>query len=274
MNAPNTAVSAALVAAALAGATAASAQSFTYHDDDLLVGFRQTGAAQSLLVNVGNVSSLLLQSQLAHHSVVIGNAGALNSTFGSLGGLRFSAAAANRFGPAYPLNTLWISRPSPDALTVALPWNRQGAGTLGTTATRISSLGNGGVTVASIDPTDVLADGIVRIPSGNNNAVGRWVGSTPSGNGPLGNFNNTFQGNAEQVTPPVFASGWVREDLFQIEPGSGQSTWVASILLSHDGTMRFAAVPEPGTYAAMTGAALAAFALWRRRAGRGDDRAR
>ncbi len=248
------------------GATGVSAQSFAYHDQDLLIGFRQSGAPFSLLVDAGNVDTLVQTSLLSHQAIVIGNASALKTTFPNLGTLKFSGEAANRFTAGTPLNTLWITR-TPDAITgIATPWTPQGSGTQGLTATRISSLGNGGVTAASITPTDVLADGVVRIGSGNNNTVGRWVGSTPSGNGPLGNFNGQFQGNAETTTAAVFGPGvTIHEDLFRIVPGSADSEWVASITLSSDGTLRFMAVPEPETYATIAGIGLAAFAFLRRR---------
>ncbi len=259
----NTAIGA--FAVALLAAPAALAQSFAYSDQDLLIGFRQSGAPDTLLVNVGNINTLILASQTANHAVVIGDAALLKSTFANLGGLKFSASAANKFGATPAINTLWVSRASSDTVTEATPWNRQGAGTLGTTANRISSLGNGGVTVGSITPSDVLANGIVMIPSGNNNTVGRWVGSNPGGGGSLGNFNNTFQGNAEQTTPNTFTTGMVREDLFQIIPGTGDSEWVASLYLDSQGKLQFRAIPEPSTYATIAGFALAGFALWRRR---------
>ncbi len=235
-------------------------QSFTYSDTDLLLGFRKTGGATTVLMNLGPAAQFYNAQPGSTFSV--GNAASMfiasSRAFGGLSsfsGLQYSVtgtlrSAANA-NADHPVQTLWVTKESPDLSTASDPWSRQSSFGLGNTAAKIQTMGNlavsyGSVNVASIDARTIL------IPSADGDSYGRWVGSGTSGNGAVGNFNNTFQGNVEGHTPAVFSNGdAVRLDLYQVTPGSGDAQNLGYFRLTGSGSLTFTAtsVPEPGTWA-------------------------
>lgn len=258
-------------ATALAGglavlAPAAQAQNFSFTDQDVLFAFRPAagnGDSDTLILNLGPVSAFYCATPSS--TFAVGDAAAVNATFASLASLSFSVTASNRTvsnDAEHPLQTVWATRPRSDVNLQSTPWNRQSSGALANTAGKIKSLGDGALTLDGyLTETDTVV--IPLSDSGHN--VGRWVGSGASGTGATGNFNSTFQGNAEKTTPSVFGpTDIVRSDFYQITPGSGQSEYLGYFQFSGDGSATFTAVPEPEEYAALAGAALVGFAMWRR----------
>jgi hypothetical protein len=92
--------------------------------------------------------------------------------------------------------------------------------------------------------------------------------SYTTGIGPNGNFAGNFgsNNNIEQSTAPDFTSGsvGVREDLFEMDPGSAGS-YLGFFELDPNGTLTFnpEPVPEPATFAVF-GMGLMGLAGWRR----------
>lgn len=246
---------------------------FTYSDRDVLVAFRPTSAnataTSSLLINAGNINTLISSSITANGPVTVGSASSIvggSGVFSSLANVSYSAFAANREDSVNGvINTLWVTRGTASPSSSATPWNRQGSGTLGGTATKISSLGNAAVTYLSGNSGAAVADKTIQLPLAGNSSVGRWIGSGTSGGGATANFNGTFQGNSEAT----FSGSTLREDLFMIVPGSGQSTRVGAFQLNSSGNLTFtaSAVPEASTtaFAAVTGLGLVGFAIARRK---------
>ncbi len=245
-------------------APSVNAQLFSYSDQNVLLAFRPTGvnpSTDTLLVNLGPVSNFY--NAAGTSGFVVGNASAVTTTFSSLANLDFSVSAANRTVAGtgnQTLQTIWETRPRTDVDTQSTPWNRQSSGLLANTAARIASLGNGATTLTGINSSTVV------IPlSDSSHSVSHWVGSGGGGGGATGSFQSTFQGNAETKTSSTFgATDFVRSDFYEITPGSGASTYLGYFQFDANGTTAFVPVPEPQEYAAMAGAALIGFAVWRR----------
>jgi hypothetical protein len=242
------------------------AQLFSYSDQNVLLAFRPAAGNSStdtLLVNLGSVSTFV--NAAGGTAFYVGNSSAVTSTFSSLANLSYSVSAANRTVSGtgnQTLQTIWETRPRADVDTQSTAWNRQSSGLLANTGAKIASLGNGATTLTGIDTSTVV------IPlSDSSHSVSKWVGSGAggAGGGATGNWQSTFQGNAETKTSSSFSSSdFVRSDFYQIIPGSGASTYLGYFQFNGDGTTFFNPVPEPQEYAALAGAALIGFAVWRR----------
>jgi hypothetical protein len=235
-------------------------QSFSYSDTDLLLGFRKAGGATTVLVNLGPAAQFYNAKPGSTFSV--GNPASLfiasSTAFGGLSsyaGLQYSVAgtlrSAANANADHPVQTLWVTKESPDLNTASDPWTRQSSFGLGNTAAKIQTMGNLAVSYASVNVASIDSN-TVLIPSADGDSYSRWVGSGTSGNGAVGNFNNTFQGNVEGKTPAVFSNGdAVRLDLYQVTPGSGDAQNLGYFRLTGSGALTFTAtsVPEPGTWA-------------------------
>lgn len=161
-----------------------------------------------------------------------------SDAFGTSDGVGLAAFAAMRVtdDPDRPFQTLWVAAKRSDPTVQSTPWKRQGAGTLGTTATRISSIGSGvavysAATAVGVDNTATAT----VIPSSNPNGYSTYFGT--------GNFKGTFQGNAENVAPVGFSSGTtvIRSDLYEIRPGSGASIYLGYFEMAPSGAVSFTA---------------------------------
>ena len=232
-------------------------QSFTYNDTDLLLGFRQTGGATTVLVDLGPASQFY--GAKAGSTFTVGNPAAISvatsRAFGGLSGLQYSITGTLRSSANanadHPIQTLWASKESPDLNTSSDPWTRQSSFGLGNTAAKMQTMGNLAVSYGSVNVANIDAHTIL-IPSADGDSYSRWVGSGTTGNGAVGNFNNTFQGNVEGKTPAVFSGNdSVRLDLYQVTPGSGDAQNLGYFRLNGAGSLTFTAtsVPEPGTWA-------------------------
>lgn len=265
----------------LAASGVAFGQAFSFTANDLMLGFRQTGAPNTLLLDLGNVGTFVDNAYAGGATVTIGNGSLVASVFTSLSSVRWSAAAAyDTSGPGdAPLSTLFISeaRNTSPYTTQPAGYTSQSAAQQGQTANSIQTLGLD----ANSYTTSALGAG--PLPTGSS----ATVAIIPSGSGfdyssiinPGGNASkayNNFQSSLATVENRTSSgtSGIIgRVDLFEQLPGSvNHGTDLGFFTLSNNSGVTsltytpLAAVPEPSEYAAVSALALAGFALWRRRA--------
>ena len=227
------------------GGAALQAAPFTYNAQDLVIGFRSSGPTD-YVVDIGNASQFGFGSGV--HNITAYTGSQLSSVFGSLDGITFSAFGDVRTtGGATPFNTLWVTQARSDINVQSDPWNRRGTSAQGTAAGKIDGIASGAVSYSD------------SIPPGPNNTASAvaisdsFSGSYSSTMGPSGTFLGTFPGNVENTTPAGFASlgSPIRSDLYELQPGSGQGSYMGYFQLNPDGSMLFSAVPEPSSAALM-----------------------
>lgn len=197
----------------------APAAPFLYAPGDLVLAFRQTGSASDYVVNIGkatNFSTLPAGTALDISALSVSQ---LNSAFSSLNGLQWSVAAANRppLVPGFPIQTLWVSAQRLDPDTPASPWLRKGQSAQGNAGSQIDGVGVNAALSSSLLPggTDNTATGVV-IPVSAPFPIGPVIGVD-------GNYQGTFQGKVENVTPDDFDSdseNVSRSDLYELLPGT------------------------------------------------------
>jgi hypothetical protein len=237
-----------LVTACLAfSAVSLRAQTFIFNPQDLVLAFRQSGGASDLVVDIGQASAYYGASGGSSFTIGQYNASQLSSAFSSLDNLSFSVSGAVRTSgdPVNPLQTLWVTDPRVDINTQSSPWQRQSQFSQGTVGGQIVGIGNGAVTYGGTQPAgpNNTASAVV-IPDSDPNSYHSFMGDS-------GDFNGTFQGNAENTTGLNFTTSGspLVSDLYQLRPGSGDSTLLGQFQFNTDGTMTFTAVPEPSIWA-------------------------
>jgi hypothetical protein len=236
-------------------AGSAQAAPFLYAPGDLILAFRQTGNAQDLVVNAGsatNFTSLPLDA-----TVPITNLSdtQLRSVFPSLNAISWSVAAANRppLVEAFPVQSLWVTAPRLDPEIPASPWLRKGQFVQGNAGSQIDGMGASAAGYSSRTPAgpDNTATG-VAIPVSNEASFTSFIGSA-------GDFQGSFQGNVENLTPDDFEDSpesISRSDLFELLPGTtaggtlnAPGRHLGYFELKGDGTLVFSnkasAVPTP-----------------------------
>jgi hypothetical protein len=225
-----------------AGASRLLAAPFTFlatnQPPDLLLGFRQTGGAQELVVDLGSVARFYSAAPGSSFAVTEFTAEQFAGAFAGADNLGFAAFAAMRLDgdPDRPLQTVWATRKRTDLAVQTTPWNRASSFNLANSAAKISSIGSGTATYSSANPpgSDNTATAVV-MPASNPNGYTTYMGG--------GNLKGTFQGNIENLTPGDFSSAAdpVRSDLYEVRPGSGPGTYLGYFELKPDGTMMFTA---------------------------------
>ena len=192
---------------------------FSYAPGDLVLAFRQTGAANDYAVNIGKATNYAALPPGATVTVTNLSVTQFNAAFASVNSLRWSVGAANRppVDTNYPLQTLWVARPRLDQGVQATPWLRKSQSSQGLAGAQVDGVGyNAGIVSGTLTAGP------------NNTATGVLVPTTHSFNitqviGGAGNYANTFQGNVESLTPADFADNSAnvsRADLFELVPGS------------------------------------------------------
>ncbi len=229
---------AALVIVSVAARLAAAPFEFaaTNFPPDLVIGLRKTGGASELVVDLGSVARFYGAGAGVVIPVTEYTGTQFTDAFSTSDDVALAAFAAVRVdGDAdHPFQTIWATRKRTDISSQSVPWHRQGAGTLGTTASRIASIGTGVATYSgSIKAGDDNTVTAVVIPSSSANGYTTYVGT--------GNFKGTFQGNVENTAPSDFSSGSdpIRSDLYEIVPGSGDSKYLGYFELTPAGALSF-----------------------------------
>ena len=226
----------------LAACTRLLAAPFTYQatnlPPDLLLGFRQTGGAQELVVDLGSAARFYSAAPGSSFAVAGFTQAQFTNAFAGLDNLGFAVLGAVRADgdPDRPLQTLWVTRKRSEPAAQSAPWNRVSSFSLANSATRISSIGTGTATYSSANPPgrDNTASAVV-LPASHPNGYTTYLGA--------GNLKSTFQGNVENVTPSDFtaSNGAARSDLYEIRPGSGPSLYLGYFELKADGSLTFTA---------------------------------
>ena len=240
-------------------AQTAAAQVFTYGANELVLGFRKTGANQGnyyLVADIGAGSTYLNLAPGATMSVPNFTTGQLSDSFTDLNNLNWSVLGDPGSSlSGYPNNTLWLTVPRTNtAVQSPAPPRLSYAGQQ---SVKIKILGvfDGASTISS----EIVADGdntatAVREPvdlepmADLNYFVGGGFDATAS------TLRDTWVQNVENTTPASFTSA-VRSDLYEIrpltdgqgnpivDPHTGQSTgagyYVGYFQLNTDGTMSF-----------------------------------
>jgi MYXO-CTERM domain-containing protein len=238
------------------GSTQPMAQ-LVFNNGDLMLGFRTAGGADDLQVNLGDRANYLRQDGVPFG---LGNFSAdLAGASLSLNNLKLSVSGTVRpgDGAAYPDMTLWVTRARSTPGIQSTPWNRNSESTLGNTASKIRAIGLNAVSYStSVGSTDASK---IVVPDSSTLSYKAQVGTG-------GNFGG-YPGVVEGTTSASFSSGVtpLRLDLYEIQPGSGPSTFMGYFEMTPSGDMSFSPVPEPEAFGAMAGAGLLGFALWRRR---------
>ncbi len=230
-------------------AFALAAGTFTYSNPDLIAAFRRVGGVSDLVADLGPVSAFEGLPLRTSFLVTNVQAAQLAAAFPDLNGVSWSVSAAMRGNtsyPQFPLQTLWVTSPRPDADTPGAEWKRKGQFTQGTTAGQIDAIGTSAATYGSTQPAGAnnTQSGIVIAATDANSYTATIAAS--------GDFAGTFQGDAENTTPANFATvGTVsRSVLYKLLPGSADSLNAPGQVIGFfdllpSGTMTFTAGPPP-----------------------------
>jgi hypothetical protein len=222
------------------------AQSFTYNNCDLVAGFRLIGGASDLVVDLGPVANYENLTPRSVTTITNLSAAQLSNALPTLDGVSWSVAAAMRGNPnySYPLQTIWVTSPRPDIYTPGKVWRCASSGTLGGAASQIDAIGydaavygNGQPAGSNNTPTGIL------IPPASQYAYSYLMGSH-------GNYDGTFQGNVENMTPMNFDSAGLpsRSVLYRLEPDSAPhapAMVIGFFDFVPDGALTFTAGPPP-----------------------------
>jgi hypothetical protein len=270
-----------IAAVAVAGvAVQATAQVFTYADNDVIIAIRQDSSALTdVLIDLGPVSNFTSLSLGTH---VIRNTGTIS---GQADGYNIANGIRAAYGNTLPAgldvtaigsdfsgdNTLFLSRTRNGATAVdttlsgiagSTPWKRANKTVQANPAGVINTVGS--LAFATSGTGVVSGNGFVALPA---DAVQSYTVNA----GTAGNLNNTFgQGNIESQTK---AGSVLYFDFYQMNfqntNPKGNGTYLGFFTLDTHANLYFtpagSAVPEPRTYAIAGGLGLLAFAAWRRR---------
>jgi PEP-CTERM motif len=246
------------MAGSLWGAVA-NAQVFNYNQGDLLVGFRSSGAASDLVVDIGAPSLYIGAPNPILLTGTYFTTSQLTDAGLSLDNLTFSV-----FGDDSSAD-LWVSKAGPGSS----PWTSKSFGVQGPTKGRIEGIANGAEDVSSENSAgaDNTASAVV-MPS--NFSFAGDVSYT-LGVGASGNFGNTFQGDVENTTAPDFSSGSTPAflDLYELDTANNGNAGqlLGQFELAPDGDLTFTAepTPEPTTWALLGMGGLALVSVHRLR---------
>ena len=220
----------------------------TYNNGDLILGFRKAGGSSNLEVDLGSITqiksiagtgTILSFSQFTAGDITAGvgsaGSGSLNNAIWSVSGAVNLAGQITGAGK----NTLWLTsaRDSAALSTQTTPWTRGSSTTQGNTVAPVLTVGTGFAAAtgnAGSTTAAVIADGA---NSYHDNITDN------------GNF-NAFGGNIENTLGATFVSSstQARSDLYEMQPGSGNGTYLGYFELTSAGALSFVAVPEPGLF--------------------------
>ncbi len=253
-------IKAAMAVALLYGSMAA-AQTFTYNSGDLLAAFRKSGSPD-LIVDLGpaaNYPASTFDNPSGPFVFTGVNSTLFDSVFGDMNGIYWSVFAyVDTTGSLGSANTLWytVGRSDVNNRTVA-----PHSGTFNAQGYVTGEMG------AIVDGTTshfatVIQNQTVQLSSSLNEG-GDPVSYTV-GVGPYGDFNGTLKGVVENYTGDTFDSGTKVSDLYQLNPGAGNTgKYLGNFALGADGSFTFNPVPEPSTWAMLSAGMLALAAVRR-----------
>ena len=210
------------------------AQSFNYHSGDLLAAFSSGNGATNMIVDLGVMTG-------PGTNIVANVSTALTDVFGSnLNGVYWSLFS-------YSGSTLQLSDPrSPynlanDPTSV----NSLTASGQGQVTSKMGAIING----ATSGYATVLFNQIITTSGGLN--VGGNPVSYTVGVGTYGDFNGTWQWDTRNTMDGVNPSV---SDVFQMNPGAANTAiYLGNVSIATDGVLTISAVPEPSTWAMLSG---------------------
>ena len=274
---PQKAISLLAIAGLAFAPAAVNAATTAYSADDLILGFQQTGNANSLLVDLGQASGFKAGTSVG--TIISGLGSVLNTTFGS-GWASDSTISWGIVGTPGSSSvgtdvakTLYASSPESTYGTQSTPldatFTRLSSSTQGTGA---SNIGTMTTTFAGLTASVVGSSGNIAAALQPSATTGGWAAQNP--NGAAGTNFSYFNGLEGTLGSGVASSAL---DLFRMQPGSGATlntpgTFIGSFTLNSNGDVNFStstpsAAPEPAR-AAFLGLGLAGLLFRRRRSAR------
>jgi len=268
-----------LAAFLLGAAPAFGFVGFSYTARDMLIGFRQSGGTEELVVDLGQATNFYHLTPGSVTRITNYSPDTLNYAFSDLGGVSwsvFSSVIAGQSDANQPAYTLWATRARTDTNLQTAVDMRQKSSRQSGAAQYMTSVGVEGAIYANSLTPDGITDTAtsVVIPAGSS--LGYFYEITATGD-----FNQTFlDGNIENTTANDFGSypSCVVSDLYELQPAPS-STPVAGVFhgffrFNSDGTMIYKAaynsppaltsispttgVPAGGTTVTLTGSGFTA----------------
>lgn len=231
------------LAGLLALAMVSQAQTFSYNNGDLLIGFRATaGGTYDLVVNAGPVSTFTNLATGSKITISSLSGSLLKAAFGDTNNLSWSAFADID-------KTNFMTRARADLNTQSDPWGRYSSTSQGTTASKINGVGTGAYNLglAQAAGPNNTATALVEPESANAAPTYSYFSMLGAGL----NWGGSFQGNPEQDTPAGFTTGGqpVRADFYWLIPGGTTvshppGTYLGYFEFNTNGVMTYTAGPS------------------------------
>jgi len=238
------------VAAAFAAAAVSSQAAAVGTANDLILGFKQLGAGNDVVINLSTVTNgftLDTAATLAPGTYDLGNYASLISTLtGTVTWAAAGESSASAGSTAYLTNT----------------WNKVG-GTLG-----VANGAGFGTQASSVVNTSLGKINSLYTANVQGNLIANTITQSFSKNDPFNInaslVNNTFKGIGGTDANGHFAAS----DLYAVDAGVPSSTpgeFLGTLAVYDSGLVTFTVIPEPSTYAMILGALTIGFVALRRR---------
>jgi hypothetical protein len=272
MRNPTTSVLALIAASVVSMQSAMAATVFT--SQDLILGIRATGGTglgTDFEMNIGQASTYYGASG----QVVISgfNVADIASTFGNNWFTRndlvwsVSGTVGNSGGTvSHPNRTMWVTAPrDPTAIfTQSTPWDRPSSFGAQAPVNQIVGMDTGIGGFAGTAPGGALSTDATLRPSTDQNSLTSVIPRTPGTS--FGFFNPTVEDSI------ITYDGYSVNDLYEVQPGTGASTFEGSFYFDSQGNLTFdpagfSVVPEPGAMPLLALGGAAFFVVRRRIAG-------
>lgn len=263
------------LALAMIGVTAlgetATAQPFSYTNNDLLLGFRKTGAFQETyeaVVNIGKATNYVQAAPGSSFGVPNFTLSQLTpGSFGNLNHLNWSVFGYSKTNlssvlPGYVNNTLWLTVPRSNAAVQTAPPSRVSYSTCLSAATGMNSIGlNGAFLSSQTTSNEFNTVSYIREPVNDSRDLTAFMGGKSSSSDSTLQ-DAWLQNNLENSTSASFIS-CIISDLYEVRPltdalghpvtdphtgqTSGPAYYVGYFQLCPDGTMTFVRASQSTT---------------------------
>lgn len=250
---------------ATAAQAVVQAANFTFQNQDMILGMRESGNLNEMVINLGQASKYNTRSgerfQVGGYSFANSpyTQTQIEGVFGGLAGVEFSIGGGqNTFSSNPAWKTLWVAKGSEG------PVVNQGSTANGSTLARMQSVGTGAQTYSANNNLTYESATAVAIPQ-SANVYSKYAGSDSNGGGSDINWQNTFQFNAEVSIPSAFDQN-VYAYLYTIKPNTtayDATQYLGIFEFQPDGDLYFTPVPEPSTYGMITGLGLVVLSMGR-----------